>query len=109
LKLGTSINIRQTLLTGIFWNLSDKLITQVGYLLVTLYLAKLIGPEAFGLIGMLTIFTLLTESIVSNAFSQALIQRSASLSEAESSTIFYVTLAWGALIYAGLYFSAPFI
>lgn len=76
---------------------------------MTLYLAKLIGPEAFGLIGMLTIFMLLTESVVNSGFSQALVQRSHSLTDADTSTIFYVNIIWGTSIYLLLYFAAPWI
>lgn len=96
-------------MTGVVWSLSDKLITQLGYIGVTLYLAKLIGPEAFGLIGMLTIFMLLTESVVNSGFSQALVQRSHSLTDADTSTIFYINIIWGTSIYFILYFSAPWI
>jgi O-antigen/teichoic acid export membrane protein len=89
--------------------LSDKLINQFGYLVVTIYLAHLIGPESFGFIGMLTIFTLLADSIVSGGFSSALVQRSQKLTEDDASTVFWVNLAWGVLIYSTLYFVAPWI
>jgi len=72
-------------------------------------LARLIGPESFGFIGMLMIFILLAESIVSGGFMQALVQRSSALTEADSSTIFYVNMVWGISIYALLYIFAPFI
>lgn len=91
------------------WSLGDKLITQLGFFAVTLYLAKLIGPESFGLIGMLAIFTLLADSVVNNGFSQALVQRSQSLTDKDNSTIFYVNLLWGAVSYVALYLSAPLI
>ena len=94
---------------GFIWSISDRLINQLGYLAVTVYIARLIGPESFGLIGMLTIFMLLAESAVNNGFTQALIQRSQQLTEADSSTIFYVNFGWGVAVYALLYFIAPFI
>ncbi len=91
------------------WSLGDKLISQLGFFAVTLYLAKLIGPASFGLIGMLTIFTLLADSVVNNGFSQALVQRSQSLTDKDKSTIFYVNLLWGAVTYVALYLFAPLI
>ncbi|MEH8173031.1 lipopolysaccharide biosynthesis protein [Aeromonas veronii] len=101
--------LKKKLLSGLIWNASDKLITQFGYFAVTLYIAKLIGPEAFGLIGMLTIFMLLTESVISNGFSQALVQRSQQLTEADASTVFYINIVWGVFIYAVLFVTAPLI
>lgn len=94
---------------GFIWNASSKLINQLGTLAVTIYIAGLIGPESFGLIGMLTIFILLAESVVSNGFAQALIQKSQQLTEEDSSTIFYVNFVWGITIYLLLYFCAPII
>ena len=52
---------------------------------------------------------LLVESVISNGFAQALIQRSRQLTENDTSTIFYVNLIWGILMYLLLYFCAPLI
>lgn len=76
---------------------------------MTVFIARLIGPESFGFIGMLTIFMLLAESVVSSGFSQALVQRSQELTEEDASTIFYVNLGWGIAMYLLLYFTAPLI
>ncbi|HBC7429885.1 TPA: lipopolysaccharide biosynthesis protein [Providencia rettgeri] len=102
-------NTKNKLLSGMLWSSADKLITQIGYLLVTLFIARVIGPDAFGLIGMLSIFILLSESIINNGFSQALIQRSHNATENDYSTIFYINIIWGVFIYTILFFSAPLI
>ena len=103
------MSLKQKALHGFAWSLADKLINQLGYLVVTIYLARLIGPESFGLIGMLTIFMLLAESVISNGFSAALVQRSNQVTPEDESTIFYINMAWGVAMYILLYFSAPFI
>lgn len=102
-------SIKNKLLNGFAWSLADKVINQLGYLAITIFLARHIGPESFGFIGMLTIFILLTESVVNNGFSQALVQRSQQVTEQDCSTVFYINIIWGALIYLLLYFSAPSI
>ncbi len=104
-----NISIKQKFLDGMMWSFIDKIFTQFSYFFVTIYLARLIGPESFGLIGMLTIFVLLSDSVVNNGFSQALVQRSETLTEIDSCTIFYVNIIWGSLIYVILYYLAPFI
>ncbi|WP_272572560.1 lipopolysaccharide biosynthesis protein [Providencia sp. PROV258] len=101
--------IKKKLFTGIIWSTADKLITQVGYLAVTLFIARTIGPESFGLIGMLTIFMLLSESIINNGFSQALVQRSNNATREDFSTIFYINIVWSIFIYFILFFAAPLI
>lgn len=101
------MSLRKRALSGFIWSVSDRLFNQIGYLATTIFIARLIGPESFGLVGMLTIFMLLAESVVSNGFSQALIQRSQQLTEDDASTIFYVNLGWGGAMYLLLFFCAP--
>ena len=72
-------------------------------------MARLIGPESFGFVGMIMIFILLAESVVNGGFTAALVQRSHQLTDKDSSTIFYVNMIWGVIIYLVLYISAPFI
>ena len=58
---------------------------------------------------MLTVFMLLAESIVSNGFTQALVQKSQAMTEDDASTIFYFNMFWGLLMYVLLFFVAPAI
>lgn len=103
------MSLKKKAINGFAWSLSDKLINQLGFLAVTVYMARIIGPESFGLIGMLTIFILLAESVVSGGFSAALVQRSNQITTEDENTVFYINLIWGFGIYAALYFSAPII
>ena len=104
-----SENLKNKFISGVLWSVCDKLIVQLAYLSVTLYIAKLIGPKSFGLVGMLTIFTLLAESIINNGLSQALVQKSGNVTEKDKSTMFWVNLIWGIAIYSALYVGAPVI
>lgn len=103
------MSLKQKAIKGFAWSLADKLVNQLGYLLVTIFLARIIGPESFGLIGMLTIFMLLAESVINGGFSAALVQRSHQLTRADESTVFYINMAWGLAMYALLYITAPLI
>lgn len=103
------MTLKKQAIRGFAWSLSDKLINQLGYLATTIYIARLIGPESFGLIGMLTVFMLLAESVVSSGFTQALVQKSQSMTEEDASTIFYVNMLWGMAMYVLLFFAAPAI
>ncbi|HBI20970.1 MAG TPA: flippase [Legionella sp.] len=91
------------------WSLADKIVNHIGSLLVTMYLARLIGPEGYGLIGMLTIFMVLTDSVVSGGFAHALVQRSKDLTVDDENTVFYINIGWGLLMYTLLFFAAPWI
>ena len=58
---------------------------------------------------MLTVFMLLAESVVSNGFTQALVQKSQAMTEEDASTIFYVNMLWGIFMYVLLFLAAPAI
>lgn len=103
------MSLKSKAIRGIGWTLSDKLINQLGYLPVTIYLARLIGPESFGFIGMLTVFSLLADSVVTGGFTSALIHRSQQLTEDDSCTVFWINCVWGLLIYITLFTAAPLI
>lgn len=99
--------MNHSLINSFTWSLCDKLINQIGFLAVTIYLAKIIGPESFGLIGILSIFLLFFENVVNYGFSQALIQKSHSMTEQDASSVFYVSLTLGITIYTILCLLAP--
>jgi len=92
-----------------FWSLLDKVFSQGGYLLVIVYLANLLEPRDFGIVGMLAVFLILSDVIVSGGFSQALIQRSHKATDDDFSTVFLINLVISILIYIFLYISAPLI
>lgn len=102
------ISLKSKAIHAFVWSVSDKIVNQIGSLLVTMYLARLIGPESFGFIGMLTIFMLLTDS-VSGGFAHALVQRSKNLTPDDSNTVFYINVGWALLMYGLLFVAAPLI
>lgn len=101
------MNLKYRAIHAFRWSITDKLINQLGYLFISVYLARLIGPESFGLIGMVTIFMLLADSVVSSGFSSALVQRSQRLTEDDANSVFWVNLCWGFSIYSVFYLAAP--
>ena len=103
------MSLRNKAFKGMAWSVIDKLVNQLGVLLVMIYLARILGPHSFGLIGMLSVFLLIAQSLVDSGFSQALIQRSKYVTDRDASTVFYVNVSIGCLLYLVLYVSSPAI
>jgi O-antigen/teichoic acid export membrane protein len=103
------MSLKKLALKGFYWSLLDKVINQIGMFFVMVYLARLLGPETFGLIGMLAIFIAISQSLINSGFSQALIQRSKHVTSEDLSTVFVTNIAVALVLYALLYFSAPYI
>ncbi|NAZ95985.1 lipopolysaccharide biosynthesis protein [Vibrio toranzoniae] len=94
--------------SGFIWSAIDSLGTQAIALVISLILANILGPSAFGLVAMLTIFMSIANVFVNGGFSQALI-RKLDRSEADFSTTFYFSIAVSILCYCVLYCLAPYI
>ena len=56
---------------GVGWSFADNIANQGVTFLVSLVLARLITPEEYGLIGIITIFIAVFNSIVDSGFSNA--------------------------------------
>jgi O-antigen/teichoic acid export membrane protein len=93
---------------GVAWNLISLLLSRGSSTIFTLFLARLLAPEAFGLIAMIMIVMELAQHFVQSGLGEALI-RSKVASEADFSTIFHANLGLSALAYALLFMAAPWL
>ncbi|MBH0057941.1 lipopolysaccharide biosynthesis protein [Pseudoalteromonas sp. SWXJZ94C] len=94
--------------SGLKWSAIERLVTQAIQLIVMLYLARLLGPQAFGLVGMLAVFIALSQVFVDSGFSSALI-RNTERTETDYSTAFYFNIGIGVICYGALFILAPYI
>ena len=76
--------------------------------IVMIIMARILNPEDYGLVGMLTIFIAVSQSLIDSGFSQALIRKQ-DRSEIDNSTVFYFNIVVGIILYLILFFSAPLI
>lgn len=100
--------LKQQALRGVFWSFTERFGVLGGQFLVSIILARLLSPTEFGLVGMITIFTLLAQVVVESGFGQALIQKR-NCSHADESTAFWFNLLAGCLMTLALFLSAPLI
>jgi teichuronic acid exporter len=100
--------LRTKTISGVFWSLADNGVSQGLQFVVGIILARLLAPEEFGLIGMIMIFILLSESFINSGFSQALIRKKECTKE-DYNTAFYFNLITSIAFYFILFVSAPLI
>ena len=99
-------NLKMVAAKAAGWKFSELLFQRFGTLFVGIVLARLLGPEEFGLVALLTIFISLADVVVNAGFPQALIQkRNTSLDE--ESSVFFCNILLGIFMYGVLYFIAP--
>jgi O-antigen/teichoic acid export membrane protein len=93
---------------GLQWSAIERFLTQGIQLAITLMLARILGPTAFGLVGMLAIFIAISNVFVDSGFTSALIRKK-DLCDDDLVTAFYYNIVMSSLCYLALYISAPYI
>lgn len=102
------MSLRQQAFKGIMWNLTDNLAVQVIQFVTSIYMARILSPSDYGLMGMLLIFTALSDAIMNGGFSTALI-RKIDRTDTDAATAFYFNIVVGLMLYGGLFLLAPSI
>lgn len=95
-------------LQGLFWKFAERMGSQIVTFIVSILLARLISPEDYGAIALIMVFITVSNVLVTNGFASALIQKK-DADIIDFSSVFYLNIGFGALIYIILFFSAPAI
>lgn len=99
---------KSKVLHSLFWKIMERGGTQGIQFIVTIVLARLLLPEEFGLIVLVTIFIAFARVFVQSGFNTALIQKK-NVDEVDFSSVFYLSIFIASFLYLFLFFSAPFI
>jgi len=100
--------LQQKAVKGVSWNLAERFGNQGMRFVLAIFLARLLTPEDFGLIGMITVFFAVAEVFVQSGFGQAYIQKK-EVNNADADTVFYSNLFISILVYGLLWLAAPAI
>ena len=100
--------LRDTTIKGVGWSFTDSILSQGITFLVGVVLARMLSPEEYGLLGILMIFILISETIVRSGLSSALIRKK-DASERDFSTVFVTNFVLSLVMYGVLFVSAPLI
>lgn len=69
------MTIKQKTINGLTWSFIDNTAKLGLTFIIGIILARLLSPREFGLIGMITIFIALSQSLVDSDFTRALIRK----------------------------------
>ena len=93
---------------GLFWGGFNSLFQQVIQLVFGIFMARILFPEDFGLVGMLGIFTIFATTLQESGFSIALINRK-NIDQDAYSSVFWINTGISLLLYILLFFLSPVI
>jgi len=101
-------NLKQKTVNAIIWRGMEIFGQQGIRLVIGIVLARLLLPEQFGLIAMLTIFIALAEAFINSGFGQALVQKK-NADYTDECSIFYFNILVSLIAMGFLWLAAPWI
>ena len=93
---------------GVFWSSASNLLSQVINMLFGLVLARILTPEDYGIVGLLTVFAGLASALQECGLSSALINKK-DASQKDYDTVFWFTAGSSVVLYVILFFCTPLI
>ena len=91
---------------GVFWSAVDRFGVVLLQFVINLVLARLLTPNDFGLVGMILIFVVVSQTLIDSGFGSALIQK-LNPTQADYSTVFWWNLLFSIFLYAVIYVLSP--
>lgn len=101
-------SLKKQAVSGILWSAVERFSVQGIQFLIMIIMARLLSPKDYGLIGMLTVFIAVAQSLIDSGFSQALIRKQ-NRTEIDNSTVFYFNIVVGFALYSLFYTIAPLV
>lgn len=93
---------------GFSWTLFEGVFSQGALFIVGLILARLLTPDDYGVIGIVTAFIAISSTIVDGGFFTAILRKN-DADDQDYNTMFYTNIGFSLLLYAILFFSSDAI
>ena len=97
---------RGKVISGFLWRFAERIASQLVQFVVSVVLARVLAPEAFGTISLVLVFTQILQVFVDSGMGSALIQKK-DADDIDFSTVFYFNIVWCTLTYMVAFFAAP--
>ena len=99
---------KKSVITNFIWRFAERCGAQGVTLIVSIVLARLLDPEDFGIVALVSVFTLILQTFVESGFGTALIQKK-DADDLDFSSVFYAQVMICIVLYALMFFAAPLI
>lgn len=101
-------SLKERTASGLLWGGLSNTLQQVLSLLFGIFLARILDSQEYGMVGMLTIFSLMANSLQESGFSSALAIK-AEVKHKDFNAVFWFSLFMGIALYVLLFLLAPLI
>lgn len=101
-------SLKKKTINGTLWSGIDNITSYAIRFVIGIVLARILSPDDYGLLGIIAIFTALCDTVVNGGFQTALIRKKDATDD-DYNTVFISNLCVSLLLYALIFFSAPWI
>lgn len=101
-------NLKKQTVGGFIWRFAERCGAQGVSFIVSIVLARLLAPEAYGTVALITVFTSIVSVFIDSGMSSALIQKK-DADDLDYSSVFYFNMFMCIMLYALMFFCAPII
>lgn len=102
------MNLGDKIFSGALWSFFERISTQAVQFVLGIFLARLLTPEDYGLIGLLLVFIVISQVFIDSGFTKALIQKKNRTAK-DISTVFVFNLLISIVCYVLLWFASPYV
>ena len=95
-------------ISNFIWRFAERCGAQLVTFIVSIVLARILAPEDYGTIALVTVFTTILQVFVDSGLGTALIQKK-NADDLDFSSVFYFNFVVCLVLYAGMFMAAPFI
>lgn len=99
---------KNTVFSNFIWRFAERCGAQLVTFVVSIVLARLLMPEDYGTIALVTVFTTIMQVFVDSGLGTALIQKK-DADDLDFSSVFYFNFVVCIILYLVMFFSAPII
>ncbi len=100
--------IKSKVFSNLIWRFAERCGAQGVSFIVSVVLARLLLPDDYGTVALVTVFTAVLQVFVDSGMGTALIQKK-DADDIDFSTVFYFNCVVCILLYAGMFVSAPLV
>lgn len=102
------MNPKKSVFSNFIWRFLERIGAQGVTLLVSIVLARLLDPEIYGTVALISVFTTILNVFVDSGLGTALIQKK-DADDLDFSSVFYFNLAVCVVLYLIMFICSPFI
>lgn len=98
----------ESVVEGFIWRFSERFGAQLVSFVVSIVLARILSPEDYGTVSLVTVFSTILQVFVDSGLGTALIQKK-NADDLDFSSVFYFNFVVCLILYFGMFIVAPYI